>query len=301
MDRLIAPRLTAPIPLAVAAVLLTAGCVADVRTSGSPDPADTGASVAPPASAARSASPAASSAGPSGIPSASEPTPAGDEVLAAVEALTRLQGARVTMAVDRWKGEVGPERLVSAQGDLMPLDERGRVVYDLSSLFAVPGASASPLDRIDLAWNRTTMWVWPADGMTDWEEATRAHARENGGIIGRLPDELLGLARAVAAADPADVTGLPPDGEATRYLVPVPVELAVGHGVPSDTPHADVVRDAYGIDEIPVEVWLRDGEVVRLRYSFERERAPHGGPDRTQTTYDWVADPAIRIALPPGR
>jgi hypothetical protein len=251
---------------AIAAVLLAAACTANVGTSESPAPSGSDASADPLPSGRPSASPAAS-------------------VLAAVEDLIRLDGARVTMAVDRWKGETGPERLISAEGELMPSDERGRVVYDLSALLAIPGSSPSPLDRADLAWDGTTLWVRPFGETADWGEATRAHARENFGLIGRLPDEVLGLAR--------------PDGDATRHLVLVPVKLAARHGVPSDTPHAEVVRQVYGLDEIPVEVWVRDGHVVRLRYAFERDKALYGGPDRTQVTYDWAADPGIRIAVPP--
>ncbi len=222
-----------------------------------------------------------------------------EAVLAAVAALLELDGARVTMGVDRWKGEDGPEHLIVGDGGVEPAAARGRMRYDLSGLVAIPGGSPSPLDRIDVAWDDETLWGRPADGDA-WEANERQAARETGGLIGRLPDEVVGLVEVVAASGAGSVTTLPPEAGAARYLVAVPIDAAADLGVPADTPNADVIREANGIDEIPVEVWLRDGEVVRLRYSFEREKALYGGPDRTQVTYDWTADPAVRIELPPG-
>ena len=59
------------------------------------------------------------------------------------------------------------------------------------------------------------------------------------------------------------------------------------------------LRQIYEITELPIEVWLVDGEIRRLRYAFAREKALYGGPDRTTTTYDWIpASDQLPIELP---
>ena len=71
-------------------------------------------------------------------------------------------------------------------------------------------------------------------------------------------------------------------------------------GVPADAPYAAVMREAYGIDAIPLEVSVENGIVVRARHTLRREETLAGGPDETTTTYDWRADPSARVELPPG-
>jgi hypothetical protein len=79
----------------------------------------------------------------------------------------------------------------------------------------------------------------------------------------------------------------------------VPLDAAEAAGVPADTPHETVLRDAYGIDAIPLEVSLQDGEIVRVRHVLRRDETMLGGPDETTTTYDWRVDPSARVELPP--
>ena len=56
----------------------------------------------------------------------------------------------------------------------------------------------------------------------------------------------------------------------------------------------------FGRPDLPLEVWLVDGEIARVGYVLERERAPYGGPDRIETWYDWTAvGEPIELTLPP--
>jgi hypothetical protein len=96
----------------------------------------------------------------------------------------------------------------------------------------------------------------------------------------------------VAESDPDDAAPLEAadlaGDTAHLWLVTVPVEAAALAGVPAEMPDAGAVRSQYRIAEIPVEVWLVDGAIRRVRVAFHRDKAPYGGPDVTTTTYDWL-------------
>ena len=176
------------------------------------------------------------------------------------------------------------------------------MVYDLSTLLAVPGASPGPLDQPEVAWDAERFWIRGSGEGPAWEAMAREEAREGGGLLGRLPDDPLGLLRAAGEADPGAIEPLPPDPDhptAERHLVPVPLDAAQAAGVPADTPHADVIRDQYDVDAIPLEVSVENGLVVRVRHTLRREESLGGGPDETTTTYDWRVDPSARAELPP--
>jgi hypothetical protein len=208
------------------------------------------------------------------------------------------------MAVERTKGDGQPETLISGDGIVDPRGDRARMAYDLTPLFASPGHSPAPLERVALAWDADNLWGRPVGGDAAWETASRAEAAETGGLMGRLPREVVGLLELVAASDPAGSQRLADAGvagtPARHVLVPIPLEDAAGAGVPADTPTVDALRPAYGIDAIPIEVWLVEGEVRRIGYSLARDKAPYGGPDRTTVTYDWtdLGRPAD-LTLPP--
>ena len=94
-----------------------------------------------------------------------------------------------------------------------------------------------------------------------WEARSRTEGRSGGGYVGRLPDEVLGLARLIASSRAEEVKALedaPIDGEnARRWLIRMPVEATAVEGVPADVPSAAQLRETYGVEAIEVEVWAR--------------------------------------------
>jgi hypothetical protein len=275
----------------LACLLLIAGCVADPAASNAP-----GRSLPVSGSPAPSAGPSASPA-----PSASL-----DEV-GPIEAAKLLLGAErvsVRMTVVRAKGEQPAEVLLHGDGALDPAGGRGRMRYDLSGLLAVPGASPDPLDVVEVAWNDGRFWALSIDeDAGGWQVMERQDATDNGGLIGRLPNEALGLVVLVADAERGSIEPLPPeplgDGVAARSMVSVPLVDSADRGVPADAPNADAIQRAYGVDAVELEVWIVDGGLRRIRYAFAREKALYGGPDLTTVTYDYVADPTLELIVPP--
>jgi hypothetical protein len=85
---------------------------------------------------------------------------------------------------------------------------------------------------------------------------------------------------------------------AERWLISVPAEAAGDAFVPPETYLA--FERVFGRPDLPLEVWLVDGEVARVGYVLERAKAPYGGPDRIETWYDWsaVGEP-IDLVIPP--
>ena len=212
------------------------------------------------------------------------------------------------MRVVREKRATDPiETLITGAGRVEPAIGRGRVSYDLAGLFAPPGETPPPSspDVVDVIWTPNDMYVRLAQ-RSAWESRTREHGRENGGLIGRLPDEVLGLVALVAESDPSRAVALEAadlDGAtAERWSVSVPIEAAALDGVPADAPDADTIRRQYGISDIDIEAWLVDDQLRRLRVAFRREKAQYGGTDVTTTTYDWQrASDGTPIAIPESR
>jgi hypothetical protein len=272
------------------ALTVIAGCS---TTAASLAPSETATSPVAshlPASPSSDSFPAQSS---STVPS--EPSP-GSEAIEAARRLVRADAAHVAMDVRRQKRESDPvETLITLDGRVEPALGRGRARADFSGLFAIPGSSPAPGSEsvIELTWTPDELFARSAaqpDG--NWTARSRADARATGGLIGRLPDEIDGLAKLVADGD-ADAFVPAADGSidgrvARRWILRVPVEHAAVEGVPFDVPNAAVLRDTYGIDEIKIESWLVDRVLRRLRYAVAREHAAYGGPDRTTVTYDWT-------------
>lgn len=272
-----------PARVAIAA-LVVAGCYADPG----------GSAIAPPSPApTRSA----------GVMPSDTMTPS-----VAAQRLLAADAAQVELSVVREKRPADPiENLVTGSGRVEPSIGRGHVSYDLSGLSAPPGATAPPAaaPSVEVIWTPDDLYVLiPGGQEPEWQSRTRDEARRGGGLVGRLPDEVLGLVTLVAESDPGRVVALDDarieGARATRWLVPVTVEEAVLEGVPADAPDAAVIRQTYGITDIEIEAWLVEGALRRLRVAFARENAPYGGPDRTTTTYDWrPADDAVPIEIPP--
>jgi hypothetical protein len=145
---------------------------------------------------------------------------------------------------------------------------------------------------VELIWTPDDLFVRIAGDTADaWESRTRQEGRVSGGLIGRLPDEPLGLLMLLAESDPDQAVALQPadlaGDTAQRWTVTVPIETSASNGVPAQIPDAAAIRRQYGVSELDIETWLVAGELRRLRYAFHRETAPYGGPDDTTTTYEW--------------
>jgi len=209
--------------------------------------------------------------------------------------LLHVEAVDLEMTVVREKRpDDAVETLAAGTGRVEPVRGRGSVRYDLAGLFTPPGTTPAPTSSsiVEVIWTPDDLYVRiPGGQEREWQSRPRDQARTGGGLVGRLPDEAMGLVILVAQSGPehaAPLDGAEVDGAlAERWLVRVPVDVAVREGVPADTPDADVVRGTYSVSDVEIEAWLVDGALRRLRYAFAREEAPYGGPDRTTTTYDW--------------
>ena len=291
------PRLAPAILLGIA----IAGC-ASTRAPSASGNANPPSAVAPSAAASATiASPAGSEVPPN--PSASAAS--GSPQLAAQHLLT-TKSFDLKLKILREKRATDPvETLVEGNGRMEPATGRGHVQYDFTGLLTPAGSSPSPSapNVVELVWTPDDEFVRLArDAAGKYETQTRAKARETGGLVGRLPDEVLGLATLVAESQPSQAHPLEA-GEiagfaADRWTITVPVEAAAAVGVPGYLPDAAAIRSQYGKSEIDIEVWLIGGVLRRLQYQLARDQAPYGGPDRTTTTYDWLNaadDVAIKV------
>ena len=278
-----------------------AGCASTPAPSASPD-ANPPSAIAPSPTSGSTASPAGSE----GPPNPSASAASGSPQLAAQHLLT-TKSFDLELKILREKRSTDPvETLVEASGRMEPATGRAHVRYDFTGLLTPAGSSPSPSapNVVELVWTPDDEYVRLArDAAGKYETKTRANARETGGLVGRLPDEVLGLATLVAESQPSQAHSLDA-GElagftADRWTITVPVEAAAAAGVPGYLPDAAAIRSQYGKSEIDIEVWLIGGVLRRLTYQLARDRAPYGGPDRTTTTYDWLnAADDIAIEVP---
>ena len=227
-----------------------------------------------------------------GRPPFDSPVPAAAFVL-------EQSSARFDLRIDRFKPDLPDEVSAVASGIVDPAGDRGSMRYEFFP--DAPADDPLALPPFDVAWDADDYWVATDQSDADWQHTTRDKAPEMA-VIGRVNEEPLALLRLVAAADPGTVKALPAetlDGVAAdRWLVPVPVAAARAAFVPPETYLAfDTI---FEVDDLPVEVWLVDGQIARVGYVFEREKAPYGGPDRIETWYAWsaIGEP-IDLVLPP--
>jgi hypothetical protein len=225
----------------------------------------------------------------------------------AAKRLLASHGASVRFEVERWKDTDASEILITAEGLIDPAEGRGDLTYDFTTLFsdpAVPVTSPNPESLYQVRWDTTDTYFYSLSTADEgWGHMSRADARERGGLLGRLYIEVIGVVALVAHSDPSTVTATTPadlGGEsAERFIGTIGVADAIAEGVPADVPDEGAFRAAYGVDTLPIEMWLVGGELKRIRYSVAREKALYGGPDRTQITYDWEPAPPVDIEIPP--
>lgn len=213
---------------------------------------------------------------------------------------------RVEARVERNREGEPEELLITADALVDPASGRGRAAVDFSGMLA--GPSGSPLTtetRYEIAWDPDWTWtlVESDTGEPVWARIPRAEAAVRGGLLGRMPDELLGLLRLAAGADtggvaplaPADLDGLP----AARFAVPVSAADVVAQGIPAPSISVAQFTETYGTDVVNLEIWLVGGQLRRIVLVLERERALYGGPDRTETIHDVRPAAGDALEVPP--
>ena len=244
----------------------------------------------------------APSPSPSAEPSADGPSadasaaPSFDSPVPAAAWLLEQTSARFELDYKRFRADETLQVAV-ANGVINPAGDRGSMRYDL-----FPDDAPDTPFRIgaDLVWSADD-W-WGKLEKPEWTHAGREEAPDRANIIGRVQEEPLALVRFAANADPETIVPLPPaalDGRpADRWLVTVPVAATKAAFVPPDSYLG--FAQIFDRDDLPLEVWLIDGRIVRLGYVLEREKSPAGVPDRHETWYDWseVGDP-IELVIPP--
>ena len=251
-------------------------------------------------------SPAESDAGssPSPFPSRGSPFPsatslAGAEApIAAATWFLEQSSARFDLRVKLFKPDLPDETTALGSGAVDPAGDRGTMSFDL-----FPEDDRLSFEPFEITWDPDDYWTTtePDQGEHVWRHTTRDEAPEMA-MIGRVNEEPLALIRFVAEADPATIEPLPAAAvngvAAERWLVPVPFETTRAAFVPPDTYLG--FESIFGLEALPLEVWLIDGQIARVGYVLEREKAPYGGPDRNETWYDWsdVGAP-IELAIPP--
>jgi hypothetical protein len=218
--------------------------------------------------------------------------------IAAASMFLEKSSARFGLRVELFKPGLPDETTALASGVVDPAGDRGAMRYEL-----FPEDSRMTIGPFEITWDPDDYWTMAerdgAEGV--WRHTTRDEAHEMA-MIGRVNEEPLALVRFVAEADPATVEPLPAgtvDGVAAeRWLVPVPFEATRAAFVPPDTYLG--FESIFGLEALPLEVWLIDGRIARVGYVLEREKAPYGGPDRNETWYEWSDGGApIELTIPP--
>ncbi len=284
-----------------ALILGAAGLIAGCSVAGASPLTE---SATPASSAAPSTEPTATAAASATATASSTeiaPSPAvGAAPVAAAQRLLEEAAARFTLVVDRSRPGLPDERQAVASGVTEPAGDRGAMTYQW-----FPDAPDDDPFRIgaEVVWDAADFWTrpFPVGNEPQWRHVTRERAPEMA-TVGRINEEPLALVRFAAEAAPGAFERLDPvtfDGRpAERWLLQVPVDTTRAAYVPPDTYLG--FETVFGLDALPLEVWLVEGRVVRTGYVLEREEAPYGGPDRFETWYDWLAGPgATELVIPP--
>jgi hypothetical protein len=199
----------------------------------------------------------------------------------------RFDSKVVRVRADRPTAET---KLMSASGTVDLDADRGRMNVDLSPLFAgAPAGTPNPFARpVELRWTPNSLEA-RYDG--DRKKLTRANARKNGGLVGRLPDEPAALIGALASSrEVRDLGSATVAGDGTRRYA-FTIQGDVGRRLAA----LAALVGSSGADKVPLpsmQVWIGDdGTARRLAYVVDlpRVRATSGDflPRRTVTaTYD---------------
>lgn len=185
------------------------------------------------------------------------------------------------------------ERYLTLSGAVDVRAGSGWMEADLSTLFAGMQGSRTPFDEpIELSWTREQLTAVVAG---EERSMPRARAQEDGGLIGRLPDEPAALVELLGQAEEIRRLGDERlDGRSTiRFSCSVDARRAGATGVPAELAPA-FARALYG-PRLPLEVWLDgDGLPRRIEYLIRLKPATSGGkqvlPARTvRASYDLSA------------
>jgi hypothetical protein len=292
---------TKPARLALVLALLGPNALGGCSVAGpSGSPADPPVSV-PSESAAASISPSVSPSPTPPAASRATTLPSFDSPIPAAAWLLEQSSARFDLRIDRFKPGLPDEITAIASGVVDPAGDRGTMRFEVFPDVRDDGPLA--MDPIDITWDPDDYWTTAGTdpGAGTWKHATRDRAHEVA-WIGRVNEEPLALFRLAVAADPATIRPLPDgvlDGvPAQRWLVPIPADRTRDAFVPPDSYLG--FATIFGLDALPLEIWLVEGRIARVGHVLEREKAPYGGPDRSETWYAWSAfgDP-IDLAIPP--
>ena len=276
--------------------LLLAGCTMAATI---PPP-----SAQPPSS--ESSIPAAPSRSPSSDPSPPGSAPGTSSPVAAAATLAGEPLVRVEARVERNREGEPEELLITADALVDPASDRGHAAVDFAGMLAGPSGSPMTTEtRFEIAWDPDWTWtlVESDTGEPVWARIPRAEAADRGGLLGRMPDELLGLLRLAASATDGGVGPLPPaelDGQpAARFTVPVSAADVVARGIPAPSMSVAQFTETYGMEVVNLETWLVGGQLRRIVLVLERERALYGGPDRTETIHDVRPASGGELEVPP--
>lgn len=227
-----------------------------------------------------------------------------DAAAAAHEALEASETFGFTATYVRTRADAvdEPEEYASSEGAVDLIDDRGRIVLQLS----LEGVDAPELtEPIELQWDAENL---AAHGGEEVRSVARAEARETGGLVGRLPDEPAGLATLLTVArEPEEIGTETIDGrETTGYRFAVDRRAAGQAGVPAELSLA-LEQGNPGV-RLVLEAWLDEAAlprrlayVVELDPVTEEETGREVLPARTITaTYD-LADfgAPVEVFVPP--
>jgi len=290
-------RQTVRIAVLLLAAALVAGCAGGAASPTPPSSASAAPSVGASGGASASAAPPSPPAAATGSAASSA---GGQAAVDAAHALLAASSARFDLTSGSVRADGTSQATARASGEVNPARDLGAMRYML-----FPDDPANPLaTAFEVRWSPSDFWFAQPDSTGDastWQHAPRVDARDMA-FVGRVQEEPLALVRFAAAADASAFEPLPAEElegrQAERWLIRVPTSLTEPAYVPPDV-YAGF-EEAYGIDHLPLEVWLVDGAVARTGYVLSRTSATSEEGNRVQTWYDWSDVGAkLDIEVPP--
>ena len=168
------------------------------------------------------------------------------------------------------------EKYLTFEGAVDVTRAVGRLEADFSTLLPTSPRTNAPLtEPIELSWTRDELVA----ALGGKEQAQpRAHARESGGLIGRLPDEPAALVELLERAEGVQRVGEEEIDErrVVRFSCSVDSRPAGAAGVPAELAPA-FAQALYG-PKLPLEIWLdADGLPRRIEYVIRLKPWRSGG------------------------